>query len=64
MIPANMIYMGDTPHFQISSAPNKGNISSNRFKWSEWAADRQGTTIRATTAGRIPLKIFITQTLS
>ena len=61
---ARMIHAGETPASQISRAAATGRISWVRESLMARAVVRQGTTIRATTAGRNPLKAFSTQTLS
>ena len=58
------IYAGDIPANHISSAPAITNMifrPLNRMARAVWI---QGTRIRATTAGRIPLNIFDIHTLS
>lgn len=59
-----MIQIGETPNCQINKAATIGMIIVLRVSFTERAVVRQGTAIRATTAGRNPLNIFSTHILS
>ena len=65
LIPAiAMMYTGDTPISQMSKAEMMGIHTLYRLIFADFAMLKVGAAIRATTAGRIPLKIFSTASYS
>ena len=61
---ARIIQAGETPTCQINKAAATGMISWSFVSFIERAVVRHGTTIKATTAGRRPLKARSTHSLS
>ena len=53
------MYTGDSPNCQMSMVAMAGSTSCQYFSFSARAAEMQGITISATTAGRMPLKMRI-----
>ena len=59
-----MMYTGDTPINQISNAETIGIHTLYLLIFADFAILKVGAAIKATTAGRIPLKIFSTTSYS
>ena len=59
-----MIYTGDTPMSQMSKADTTGIHTLYLLILADFAMLKVGAAISATTAGRIPLKIFSTASYS
>lgn len=57
---ARIIQIGDTPKAQMSKAATTGIHILYRLTLAVFAMVKHGAAIRATTAGRMPMKIFST----